>query len=141
MATTSPQPSRLGRQNGKTPSQITYPEYQRIYKDVNGAVFPLEADAMQQVVDPRGVVANRRGRGGPQPAEVERMLAEHRNRLAADRTWVGTERQKMATAETRLNGVLDLSQASSRTAGRWGEMEAINVTGTRSWLCRHVCFR
>ena len=96
-----------GRQNGKTPSQITYPEYQRIYKEVNGAVFPLEADAMQQVVDPRRVVANRRGRGGPQAAEVERMLSEHRNRLAADRTWVGTERQKMATAETRLNGVFD----------------------------------
>jgi len=35
------------------------------------------------------------------------MLSEHRTRLAADRTWVGTERQKMATAETRLNGVFD----------------------------------
>jgi argininosuccinate lyase len=97
-----------GRQNGKTPSQITYPEYQRIYKEVNGAVFPLEADAMQQVVDPRRVVANRRGRGGPQPAEVERMLSEHRTRLAASRAWVGAERQKMADAETKLNGVFNV---------------------------------
>jgi argininosuccinate lyase len=96
-----------GRQNGKTPSQITYPEYQRIYQEVNGAVFPLEAAAMQQVVDPRMVVANRKGRGGPQPAEVERMLAGHRNRLAADRDWAGAERKKMADAETRLNAVFN----------------------------------
>ena len=60
------------------------------------------------MIDPRRVVANRRGRGGPQPAEVERMLAEHRTRLAASRAWVGAERQKMADAETKLNGVFNV---------------------------------
>ena len=96
-----------GRQNGKTPSQITYAEYQQIYKDVNGAPLPLEADQMQQVVDPRRVVANRRGRGGPQPAEVERMLAQHRTRVAADAGWVSGERQKMSKAEENLNAVFN----------------------------------
>jgi argininosuccinate lyase len=96
-----------GRQNGKTPHQITYAEFQRIYKEVNGAVLPLDADQMQQVVDPRRVVSNRRGRGGPQPAEVERMIAEHRTRLNADREWVVQQRQKLIEAETNLNGAFN----------------------------------
>lgn len=92
-----------GRANGKTPSQISYEEYTRLYKEVNGGPLPLTEAQLQEAIDPRKMVANRRGRGGPQPAEVRRMVAEHQRRLSADRAWVAGERHKMATAEARLD--------------------------------------
>jgi argininosuccinate lyase len=95
-----------GRANGKTPSQITYAEYAQIYKDSNGgAALPLTEQQLQEAIDPRKMVSNRRGRGGPQPAEVRRMLSEHQGRLASDRAWVSSERQKMTRAEADLNAV------------------------------------
>lgn len=95
-----------GRANGKTPTQISYAEYTKIYQDVNdGARLPLTEEQLQDAIDPRKMVANRRGRGGPQPAEVRRMLSEHQTRLAADREWVAGERQNMARAEAGLDAV------------------------------------
>lgn len=91
-----------GRKNGKTPSQLTFAEYQQIYQQVNGAPLPLTSEQLDQAIDPRKMVANRRGRGGPQPAEVQRMNAEHRTRLASDRDWTAGERQKMARSEASL---------------------------------------
>ena len=93
----------FGRKNGKTPAQITYPEYRKLYSDVTGQTLPLSEAQLQQVIDPRRLVANRRGRGGPQPAEVERMLTEHRGRVATDVEWVKNQRAGMAKAETNLN--------------------------------------
>ncbi len=93
----------FGRKNGKTPAQISYADYEKLYSDVTGKVLPLSETQMQQVIDPRRVVANRRGRGGPQPAEVERMLAEHRGRVTADLEWVKNQRAGMVKSETNLD--------------------------------------
>jgi argininosuccinate lyase len=93
----------FGRRNGKTPAQISYADYQKLYSDVTGQVLPLDEAQMQQVIDPRRVVANRRGRGGPQPAEVERMLSEHRGRVTADLEWVKSQRAGMVKSETSLD--------------------------------------
>jgi argininosuccinate lyase len=41
------------------------------------------------------------GQGGPQPAEVERMLGGQRASLDTDRTWVRTARDRLAQAERR----------------------------------------
>lgn len=95
----------FGRKNGKTPVQISFAEYTKLYRDTTGQALPLNEEQLQQVIDPRKVVANRRGRGGPQPAEVERMLAEHLGRVASDGEWVKTERVGMAKAETNLDTV------------------------------------
>jgi argininosuccinate lyase len=95
----------FGRKNGKTPNQITYAEYQKIYEDVNMTKLPVTEAQLQHAIDPRLMVANRRGRGGPQPAEVERMIGEHQKRVAADRGWVSSERQGMTNAEASLDAV------------------------------------
>jgi argininosuccinate lyase len=93
-----------GRNNGKTPTQISYAEYDSVFRELNGgARLPLSEQQLQAAIDPRFMVANRRGRGGPQRSEVERMLSEHQGRLAADRQWVAGEREKMGHAEAQLN--------------------------------------
>jgi argininosuccinate lyase len=97
-----------GRTHGKTPTQISYAEYSKIYQELNGGTrLPLTEDQLQDAIDPRKMVANRRGRGGPQPAEVRRMVSEHQTRLASDRQWVAGERQKMTRAEAGLDAVFN----------------------------------
>ena len=49
------------------------------------------------------MVRTRVGTGGPQPAEVQRMLGESRKALAADRAWVEARRDALAAAEAGLN--------------------------------------
>jgi len=44
-----------------------------------------------------------RGLGGPQPAEVKRMLQAETKRVATDRGWAVERRQRLAQASARLD--------------------------------------
>jgi argininosuccinate lyase len=50
------------------------------------------------------VVKSRVGIGGPQPAEVERMLAGAQSALRADKGWMQKTRQALKDADARLDG-------------------------------------
>jgi argininosuccinate lyase len=90
------------------PTVITYAECGEIYQELDaGTMLPLSEAQLQDAIDPRKMVANRRGRGGPQPAEVRRMLSEHGTGLGSDRGWVAGERKKMAAAEANLDVVFN----------------------------------
>ena len=49
------------------------------------------------------MVKSRVGVGGPQPAEVERMLDEARKTLASDKNWMKQTRGRLASANEKLD--------------------------------------
>ena len=57
----------------------------------------------RETLSPELMVKTRVGTGGPQPAEVERMLAEARVTLDADKAWMRSARQRLDAADRKLN--------------------------------------
>jgi argininosuccinate lyase len=67
------------------------------------AKLPIREAEFRQVLSPEAMVRTRVGVGGPQPAEVERMLAEAQARLKTDKAWMQGTRQKLAQADQKLD--------------------------------------
>jgi argininosuccinate lyase len=61
--------------------------------------FPLSASRFKDALNPKNMVRSARPRGGPQPAEVDRMLSEVEARIAADRQWLASERERLQAAD------------------------------------------
>ena len=92
-----------GREHGKTPTDLSYQEVERIYREVAGKDFPLNSSQLTQALDPEYVVFNRKGIGGPQPAESNRMIGEHRQIIAAHKSWIQDQRDRLERAEASLD--------------------------------------
>lgn len=65
--------------------------------------FPMSEAEFREVMSPAWIVNHTQGTGGPQPAEVRRMLAEAQMRLKADTDWLGERRAKLRQADLALN--------------------------------------
>ncbi len=78
--------------------EIPYAEAERIYRDLTGQPLPLSAEAFREVISPEYMVFGRKGLGGPQPAEVNRMLAQERIEVTADRAWLRDRQTHVSTA-------------------------------------------
>lgn len=63
----------------------------------------MSESALRATLSPRTMVETRKGTGGPQPAEVKRMLAEAGKRLQADKSWMGERRQQLIKADEALD--------------------------------------
>ncbi|MGZ5772956.1 lyase family protein [Ramlibacter sp.] len=96
----------FGRAQGLTLRDIPYREAARIYEAMTGQALPLDAAAFAEAVSPEHMVFGRKGLGGPQPAEVERMLGAQRAALAADLAWTHDRRDALARAETLLHAAV-----------------------------------
>jgi len=81
---------------------IPYSEAQRIYREQNGRALPLAEAELKEVISPEYMVFGRRGLGGPQRPEVERMLAEETARCDADRAWIAQRARSLALADAML---------------------------------------
>jgi argininosuccinate lyase len=98
-----------GRGNNLKPSEIPYAEAQRIYTEaaklfqMDNARLPLGEAQFRQSLTAENMVQASQGLGGPQPAEVVRMLAAETARLAADRAWLTAAQSKLATASKMLD--------------------------------------
>ena len=91
-----------GRQNGIYPYQIPYGEAQRQYASIDdGKALPISEEDFKETLDPMGYVKSRMGIGGPQEAEVTRMLEERKTRLAADQKEAGERCARLETAKKR----------------------------------------
>jgi argininosuccinate lyase len=92
----------FGREHGKTPTDLTPEELTRIYHEAIGEDLPVPVESILDALDPRAMVRNRRGLGGPQPDEVARMLDRSRTELVRARAWVGERRGALLESEQRL---------------------------------------
>lgn len=90
----------LARAKGWGPLEFPYEEAQRLYLEAvhdfaPGQALPLSADAFRTALDPVAIVHSRATSGGPQPAEMQRMLYQAQAKLAEQRAWEQAERHRI----------------------------------------------
>ncbi len=97
-----------GRGKGLRPSQIPFAVAQEIYAKASDHFgrsekrLPLDEASFRRAFTPENMVRSSRGLGGPQPAELRRMLEAQRKQLAADPAWIVERETKLAAASARL---------------------------------------
>ncbi|WCM96863.1 lyase family protein [Acidovorax sp. GBBC 1281] len=90
------------------PLAFPYAQAQRIYAEtVKGTEFvqvlPLSEAEFRSTLDPVAIVRNRQTAGGPQPAEMDRMLREATQRVAEQDGWLKARRAQIAASLARLD--------------------------------------
>jgi argininosuccinate lyase len=91
------------------PNQYPYDAAAKLYADsaqkyqLPPGRFPLDEAAFRATLSAEMMVRTRVGIGGPQPAEVQRMIKLGREALARDQTWLDERNNKLLEAEARLN--------------------------------------
>ena len=94
----------FGRKNGLKPAQIKYADAQRIFTEAAikfnfpNTKLPMDEKTFRRVMTGENMVAVSKGLGGPQPAEVARMMADQRAAAAADKAWTDGRRKALADA-------------------------------------------
>ena len=97
-----------GRGHRLRASEIPYAEAQRIYGEIATKAkmeskLPLGEAQFRRALTAENMVTASKGLGGPQPAEVARMLAGAKDRLGADKAWLDATRKKLADAARKLD--------------------------------------
>lgn len=101
------------RAEGTLPKDFAYADAQALYAKAakkykwQDEHLPLSEADLRASLSPRAMVQSRKGTGGPQPAEVRRMLMEAGKRLAADQDWMKQHRQKLLQADAELDKAFD----------------------------------
>ena len=95
--------TKYGRVHGKRPADLSNRELRRVYRDAIGEPLPIDVQLIRDAMDPSAMVRNRKGLGGPQPEEVARMLAQHRDALEQQRRWLAQRRTQLTNAHATLN--------------------------------------
>ncbi|MBN7822547.1 hypothetical protein, partial [Bowmanella yangjiangensis] len=97
------------RDQGLLPKTFPYADAQKLFTKAaqkynwKDQRLPLSESAFRATLSPRSMVETRKGTGGPQPAEVKRMLAEAGKRLRADESWMSERRQQLSKADVALD--------------------------------------
>jgi argininosuccinate lyase len=103
-----------GRGRGLKLHDIPYAEAARIYEAEAKQPLPLAEADFRRAISAEHMVFGRRGLGGPQPAEVNRMLAAERATIAADGGWLEAAVNRLAQADS------DRERAFARLASAGG---------------------
>jgi argininosuccinate lyase len=97
------------REQGLKPAEFPYDQAVRIYAEAGTKYqhaetkLPLDEPTFRKTLSADHMVRTRVGLGGPQPAEVERMLGIAREALKRDREWIDGRRTSLAQADAALN--------------------------------------
>lgn len=94
----------FGRERGLRPVEIGRQQAASVYAaTLGGAELPLDAAQFAAALDAGAIVSNRKGIGGPQPAEVRRMLGEAVEANARFRTWIDAESELIEDRRAKLD--------------------------------------
>lgn len=91
------------------PSDFPYAEAQRIYAHtlrdmkVQGEALPMSETEFRAALDPAAIIANRATGGGPQPAEMTRMIAAAKQTLGEQESWTKQRQSRIDAALASLN--------------------------------------
>lgn len=96
------------RQDGLGPLDFPYSEAQRIYAEaVKGTDYPqdlpITEETFRAALHPAAIIRARATSGGPQPAEMDRMITAARDRLTAQDAWIAERRTHIEGALARLD--------------------------------------
>lgn len=95
--------------NNIKPTDFPYAQAQAIYRKaapemgLAAADLPMSEAEFRATLDPAAIIKNRATSGGPQPAEMDRMLAEARQRLDRQDVWIKDRRAKIAGGLAKLD--------------------------------------
>ena len=91
-----------GRSRALKLQEIPHAEAARLYEAETTQNFPLSAADFAEVISAQYMVYGRKGRGGPQLGEVNRMLSNEREKVAAEFAWLKARTDDLARAEAAL---------------------------------------
>lgn len=102
----------FAKANDLGPLGFPYAEAKRIYADtVKGSAYagelPMSEAEFRSTLDPVAIVKHRASAGGPQPAEMARMLKASQQRLMQQGEWIKDRRAVIAEALRQLNNDFD----------------------------------
>lgn len=96
-----------------TPRDFTYEDAKAIYAKVSVSdpnlprSFPMTEEEWNHAKDPASIVRNRKVKGGPQPAELDKMIQMAKDDLSDNKAWTEETEKKLASAEQKLNQDFD----------------------------------
>lgn len=97
------------REHDIRPDEFPYAQARRIWTEVRGGSdsgapeeLPMSEEEFRVTLDPAAIVRNRATTGGPQPAEMRRMLREMGEALEDEARWVQERRAHIEAALTSL---------------------------------------
>ena len=97
------------KKNNWRPDQFPYTRAVALYAEslrhegLKDTQLPLSEAVFKATLAPDDMVRTRVGIGGPQPAEVNRMLGLARTALASDRAWLTERNARLLDAQAKLN--------------------------------------
>lgn len=97
----------FAKKNHIKPLDFPYAEAQRIYKEAvkdspQAGELPMNAEEFRSTLDPIAIVSNRATVGGPQPAELARMLNLANQKLTEQDAWIKEKRAKINASLAKL---------------------------------------
>ncbi len=104
---------RHAKRHDIRPSDFPYGEAQRIYGEtlahshLPDGRLPMSEAAFRAALDPVAIIRNRATSGGPQPAEMARMLMAARRTLADQLGWIAAKTARIEDALARLDAAFD----------------------------------